>query len=605
MIYSIKAAEFRTPKMGMTQKAATKKMEQSPARNYEGFSTAASNALKAQVAFKGNEAPKGITLGSVEGKPSISATLNGANRIADDLVFSNGEFLIVSKKSGDKREVEIYKKDSAIIKGFMTDELDNETEIKFNVAKHNPEIKVTKDGHTIQLFEGSYIKDRKDNFEFTFPGSFKYYDAPQKKAVTSNISFKGNYVSLLCKKDATVQATNNSKDAPFVSAGKYWSEMRKDDPSVVELAGGFGTRFANMTDENSNKPSFVMPNGQSLVGAAFDLAKNGQGLESLGNVTYLNQVSEENPSVTEGIVAPEDEVYTSKEFSSDGGAVINAVLEGKIPNDKPLVILNADTITNVDIAQSYHKLKSLSNAALVIPCYPVSETRAKAFGLMAAGALAHKDGSRELTNFVEKPANPAKDAKDAMIKDKTVNGEQAYRGNPGIYIFNKEVLQNLDIILETAEKIALTKKQADAASKGKPIPTSLPDPFSASTFLGNAFVPAVVQLCREGKLLNENGEKMKTYIVPMTTTTGQEAVWDDVGSAEAFVKNCQDIAYETAAVGEDGKNKYTGIRGLSDFRKSAILEDGVIFASPADKAHFEDMHAHEFRIKGNVYINSK
>ena len=107
MIYSINAAEFRTPKMGMTQKAATKKMEQSPARNYEGFSTAASNALKAQVAFKGNEAPKGITLGSVEGKPSISATLNGANRIADDLVFSNGEFLIVSKKSGNKREVEM------------------------------------------------------------------------------------------------------------------------------------------------------------------------------------------------------------------------------------------------------------------------------------------------------------------------------------------------------------------------------------------------------------------------------------------------------------------------------------------------------------------
>ena len=103
---------------------------------------------------------------------------------------------------------------------------------------------------------------------------------------------------------------------------------------------------------------------------------------------------------------------------------------------------------------------------------------------------------------------------------------------------------------------------------------------------------------------DKDGNEMKTYIVPMTTTTGEQAVWDDVGSAEAFVRNCQDIAYETESKGTSGKNKYYGIRGLEDFRESAIIEDGVIFASPADKENFEKKQAQEYKIKGNVFIRS-
>ena len=603
MIQGINVAELHTQKMSMAQKQSTLPKTLNVTGNYASFSTAACEALKSQISFCGYQPIQGINLDKVEGKDSINAILNGANRIADDMAYSQGDYQILSKREDDARVITISKNGKPIIEGYIKDGLDSETKIEFNVAKHNPEIKVTTGDGVIQLFEGSSIRDRHDLFEFTFPGKTSSYDYTDGTINRKNISFTGVYSSLLCKKEATVEAVTYEKPAPFVGSGVHWQVMAEDDPSIVTLMGGFGTRFANLTPKGSNKPSFVMPNGQSLAGAALDLAKNGMGLrDGIKNVTYLNQGDKTNPRYT-GRLQHGDKIIDSKAFASDGGAVINAVMNGHIPTDKPLVILNADTITNVDISDSYKRLKDLNNAALVIPCYPVSETRAKSFGLMSAGKIADEDGSRELTNFVEKPANPSEEAANAMIKGETVNGEQAYRGNPGIYLFSPVVLQNLDLILETAKEIALEKKQAAARKSGKPIPTDLgADEFSASTFLGNAFVPAVVRLCQEGRLLNNDGEAMKTYIVPMLTSTGKQAIWDDVGSAEALVRNVQDIAYETYRVGDGPKNKYFGIRNLKDFEQSVQLQSGIVFASPQDREAFENKYAHDFDIEGNVYI---
>ena len=51
-----------------------------------------------------------------------------------------------------------------------------------------------------------------------------------------------------------------------------------------------------------------------------------------------------------------------------------------IRNDKDTVILNGDIFTNADISRVYHALKTLPDAALVIPYYPVNPERAKALG---------------------------------------------------------------------------------------------------------------------------------------------------------------------------------------------------------------------------------
>ena len=53
--------------------------------------------------------------------------------------------------------------------------------------------------------------------------------------------------------------------------------------------------------------------------------------------------------------------------------------------------MNADIFTNADISRAYHALKTLPQAALIIPYYPVNPQRAKSFGLL--GTQQDKDGN--------------------------------------------------------------------------------------------------------------------------------------------------------------------------------------------------------------------
>jgi len=342
-----------------------------------------------------------------------------------------------------------------------------------------------------------------------------------------------------------------------------------------------------MTDENQNKPSFVMPNGSSILSAAYDLNRNATGRNSLGKITYLEQVDEKNeyPKISKELLATRDKVVPMDAFSSDGGAVVRGILDGSIPKDKPLIILNADTITNIDVSEAYHYLNKLDDAAMVIPRYKVSETRAKSFGLMSAGEKV--DDCFVLEKFVEKPKNPRTEAEDAMVKGEKVNGEQAYYGNPGIYIFSKEVVNMMHKIVE---KAGYDKKD--------------PKSFSKATGLGKALVPTIVQMCNNGEIENSEGKAMKAYMAPMITTDGKDAYWDDIGTAEAFVHTAQAIAYETTEKGIRG-NKFSGIRGLKDFERSVNIETGVCFASPQTRVDFEKAHGDKFEIKGDVYISRK
>lgn len=593
--------------------------------NFDYMDKSAANAIKANISFGLNFVdnripPKGINIGTIEKQLAMNVVLNGENRIGDNTDYYYSEvidkkkhnFLVKSSKEGDKRNVVILQDDKIVMEGSIKDSLKNGTKIEFKTAKHKPEVKVTlDDGTSIQLLEGSRLEANDGSFELRNPGKYSVIEDGEKvtKHVlpqsTNDISFTGNITSLLCKKDATIKATNASRELPFIVSGVYHEEVAQDDPTFAVLAGGFGTRFDNMTSGSVNKPSFVMPNGQSILSSAYDLVKNATAAQKMDKIVYLEQVDDKNGAANHKLVDSKDKIRRMNAFASDGGAIMNAVMKGDIPKDKPLVILNADTITNVDISQVYHKLKTLDNAAMVIPSYPVSETRAKSFGLMAAGEIADEQGSNKLIDFVEKPKDPKKDAVKAMIVGKEVNGEQAYNGNPGIYLFNKEVLQNLDMVLEKAQEIALRKNQDKARSLGHEIPTSLKDAYSSSTFLGNAFVPAVVELCQEGKLLDENGNAMNTYMVPMLTATEKQAYWDDIGAAEAFVHVCQDIAFETEKNGSTAKNSFYGVRGIQEFADSVDLQAGIVYASPKDKENFEAFHSDEFSIQGDSYIKCR
>ena len=277
MIQGINVAEIRNQKLSLSSKKTSLADSVKVSGNFTSFSRNACEALKSQIAFtgNGNRPVNGLIIGMVEDKQSINALLTGKNAVPNDYHFKGDEYSLITRPIENGKSVEILNKDGkSIIRGQISDNLDSDVKIEFNVAKHAPEIKITKGDSTIQLLEGSSIKDVDGQFEFTFPGVASKFDFASRGATSTNISFTGVNVSLLCEKDATFRAVTHEKPAPFVGSGVYWERMAKDDPSIVALAGGFGKRFKNLTAEGSNKPAFVLPNGQSLVGAALDLAKN-------------------------------------------------------------------------------------------------------------------------------------------------------------------------------------------------------------------------------------------------------------------------------------------------------------------------------------------
>ena len=111
-------------KIAKTQKA--EKATTNAVLNNSQMSKDMANALKAQVSFGNNYI--GIQEGLVEGKPSISAMLNGFFRIDDELDYKKGEFQILSTQVGDKRQIEVLKGDKKIIKGYISDDLSPKTQ---------------------------------------------------------------------------------------------------------------------------------------------------------------------------------------------------------------------------------------------------------------------------------------------------------------------------------------------------------------------------------------------------------------------------------------------------------------------------------------------
>ncbi len=549
-------------RVNQANKAQASKVSNSISAN-SVMSKSAADALRAQVSFG-----------------STHAILNSKN-----IQISPSEYDVETEEKKHGKEFDIKKGDKTIARGFIGKSMSDKVTVEFNSAKHAPEVKITfnEDGRTIQMFEGSILKaGEKDNALFIeLPGKYETVDGQQK--TSKPVSFKGTTVSLLCKKDSTIKATEDSRDAAHIEDGLFSEEVKADDPNFVVLAGGFGTRFANMTAADQNKPSFVMPNGLSILSSAYDLIKNSTAQDTLGNITYLEQNSDENPAVTKGLVPSRDNLIPMEAFGSDGGAVVRGILDGSISKDKPLIILNADTLTNVDISQAYHCLNKIENAGLVIPRYKVSETRAKSFGLMSAGEKVQD--CFVLDKFVEKPEDPKTMAKGAMVAGEKVNGEQAYYGNPGIYIFGKEVVNMMHEIVEEA------MANAEGCDFGN----------AKVTGLGKTIVPTIVKLCNEGKIKNADGTELKAYMAPMVTVEGKDAYWDDIGTAEAFVHTTQQIAYETKRNGLEN-NKFIGIRGLKDFRNSVDTKTGVCFASPQVKADFKAAHS-DIKIEGDAYIS--
>ena len=119
-------------------------------------------------------------------------------------------------------------------------------------------------------------------------------------------------------------------------------------------------------------------------------------------------------------------------------------------------------------------------------------------------------------------------------------------------------------------------------------------------------MPEIVKMCNEGKLTTEDGTPMKVYTDPLQRADGELAFWDDIGTAEAYLKVIKDVAHETKTKGTGTENKFYGVPEfiLNDFNNNVDDDNKIVFQSQEARANFEAFK-NEFGVetaKGNIFV---
>lgn len=468
----------------------------------------------------------------------------------------------------------------------------NEAEIPqltYKQGKFMPEVTVKHPslGDTkLKMLAGSEIQT--DDFSLVMPGKIYSPDGKTEQIVRNNgIAFKGNVaISTLNKEPRTQNAVDLylGSDIPDkMTKGAYVDDVVANEPTLAIPAGGFGERLYNLTRDKENKPSYILPTANEcrIIGTSLNMAASAGIIEGHGkdNITYLSQNGE-----IDG-----DNVKHVGKYKSDGGALAEGIEKDVISPDKDLIVLNADIFTNADITRAYHALKEYPEAALIIPYYPVDANRAKSFGLL--GVETDDEGRAQIKAFVEKPKYTDKSPEPASFNSdeeyeaameefvqaqtaKDPNGDK-FLANPGMYLMSKEAVQ---VLRDSKEKAGL----------------------------GANVMPKIVNLCNEGKLLTEDGKPMKVYTVPLQRADGQLAFWDDIGTAEAYLKVIKDVAHETKTKGTGTENKFYGVPEfiLKDFDKNVDSKNSIVFQSDKARGDFENFK-NELGVtiaKGNIFV---
>ncbi len=532
----------------------------------------------------------------------IPKSMNESLGINND-VNPNGLHIEISQKIDSKQYKITDDKGKVVFLGEVHNGILT-PEVIYKHGKFKPEITI-KDGilehKRAKMLEGSSIIA--DGFSLVMPGK---YVGPNEKihsikpGENSRISFSGNIItSVLTKEQNTKNAIEDYYKNKFyedVIPGKYRNEVVDNQVQGIMPAGGFGERFYNLTREFENKPTYPLPtsNAFRMIGTTLNMfAAAGiiDGNPRKDKVIYLSQKHELKPG--------KNVVHTNM-YKTDGGALAEAIEKGIISKDKDGIILNADIFTNADVTRAYNALTTLPDAAIVIPYVPFGPERSRSFGLI--GIEKDAEGNGQIKAFVEKPlyitgipdAPKRSDFKTDEEFDKAIEKHEVeiaklpgaekahdsendkYYANPGIYIMSKEALGVLEELKDKAG-------------------------------LGNNVVPEIVKRCNEGTLISKKtGRSMKAYTVPLQRADGQIAFWDDIGTAEAYMKVMREVAYETSTKGTGTDNKFYGVPAsiLSSITDNVDLKTGIIYQTKDCRKGFESfMEKYDVSdAKGNIMV---
>ncbi|MBQ9149780.1 hypothetical protein IJX73_02505 [bacterium] len=442
---------------------------------------------------------------------------------------------------------------------------------------------------SIKMMAGSELIG--ENFEIKMLGQFQ----PSAHKRYKQISFGGHSVFATCNKEAnTKKAIQSYLENGLIQQtlqGDYISTVQEHKPEGLCIALGNDDRMKNITRNDENNITIKLPSDTNarFISANLNLFTmagliNG---DERDKITYLSQNHE---------ITPTHGVYYVFKYGNDGSALAQGYARNIIDSNKDAIITNANIFTNADLTRPYHALKTLPNAALVIPYYPIDSDRAKNYILL--GVEKDDNNNLQIKQFAPKSAytfeapDPndfqfVEDYDEAMQKYDiaqlaTLNNGKDYLVNSGMYFLSKEAVKAL-----MAHGIVEPEK-ADLTTE---------------------IVPKILKLINEGKILDKKGVPMKAYSVPLERKGGGIAVWEEIGTAEAYLKLIKSIASETRLKGVKDDNKYYGIPEIlmHDFLSNSDLETGIVYDSYQARIALEKFKVkHSINtIQGNIYIAGK
>jgi glucose-1-phosphate adenylyltransferase len=218
---------------------------------------------------------------------------------------------------------------------------------------------------------------------------------------------------------------------------------------AIIMGGGAGTRLFPLTKDRA-KPAVPIGGKYRLVDIPISNCLN-SGIRSIYVLTQFNSTSLHrhinasykfdhfSPSVVD-ILAAQQTPEGSSWYQGTADAVRQNLRTFLEEDHDYFIILSGDQLYRMDYRDIIQQ-HIAGGADLTISCIPVNREAATAFGIMET------DEKHRITNFVEKPSEPAILAalqmKPALLRELgEPDHQELYFASMGIYVFNRQVLED-------------------------------------------------------------------------------------------------------------------------------------------------------------------
>lgn len=441
------------------------------------------------------------------------------------------------------------------------------------------------------LFATVVVKDKFGKYSVILPENSGLHipdklDIKVKQLSPQRVCFKGQDMVLTMhhRKEKIEERINsflkkmNGSNPVLASMAKSPVDYSKQFEPFL-LAAGFGSRLEILSNQgNDNKPSTPIPaKDWSLMDFNLLAFYKSNLLGAKSHITY------DYPSFCRGPLGSLVHSMGYEILKTDNSLELKQVKKSSFSPDKNIIILPADSVSDIDFAPIMDKYLEYKDAGMLLVGVPISE---KVGGLMISNK------NNELLNFIEKPDASidlskhyitcvGKDGKEHLFKN--ADGKYCNMGNAFIHIINPDIAQNIIDIY--ARKINGAYQKLLKVKPAKDITDAEMMKVVDGVF-GRDLIPELIKESQNGNLKDKNGQNLKVYVYPELHSS-----WLDAGSFETFYDAMTDIA---------SKDKYTKLSGVLKNEINSNIKGNIIFNS-VSRERFEQFLG-DGTTKGKVIV---